>query len=196
MEIFLICLMSYAIGSIPTAFIVGKLNNIDIRQHGSGNVGATNVYRVLGKKWGSITFVFDFLKGFIPTYISTKFFLNPYMIMLIGFLSIAGHIFTLFLSSKGGKGVATSAGVLMVITPYALALALITFILITKSSGFVSLGTITATFVFMISSILFHIKPEFRILCILISIIIFITHIPNIKRLLKGEELKYNRKEG
>lgn len=186
--------MSYLIGSIPTAYIVGKLNKIDIRQHGSGNVGATNVYRVLGKKWGSITFIFDFLKGFIPTYISLKFFQNPYMIMLVGALSIIGHIFTLFLSFKGGKGVATSTGVFMVITPYTLILALMVFLIFTALTGYVSVGTLTATFAFLITSLLSSINTEYKLMIIMVSLAIFITHIPNIKRLLKGEELKFNKR--
>jgi len=186
--------MSYLIGSIPTAYIVGKLNKIDIRQHGSGNVGATNVYRVLGKKWGSVTFIFDFLKGFIPTYISLKFFQNPYMIMLVGALSIVGHIFTLFLSFKGGKGVATSTGVFMVITPYTLILALIAFLIFTALTGYVSVGTLTATIVFLITSLISSINTEYKVMILIISVAIFITHIPNIKRLLKGEELKFNKR--
>ncbi|MEW6013213.1 MAG: glycerol-3-phosphate 1-O-acyltransferase PlsY [Elusimicrobiales bacterium] len=194
METFLICLMSYLIGSIPTAYIVGKLNKIDIRQHGSGNVGATNVYRVLGKKWGSVTFIFDFLKGFIPTYISLKFFQNPYMIMLVGALSIIGHIFTLFLSFKGGKGVATSTGVFMVITPYTLILALMVFLIFTALTGYVSVGTLTATSVFLITSLLSSINTEYKLMIVIVSVAIFITHIPNIKRLLKGEELKFNKR--
>lgn len=192
MEIFLICLLSYVIGSIPTAYIVGKLNHIDIRHHGSGNVGATNVYRVLGNRWGIVTLIFDFLKGVIPTYIATIFFTSPYLIMLAGLLAILGHIFTLFLSFKGGKGVATSTGVFMVITPYTLIIAMIVFLLVTRTSGFVSLGTLSATLIFMISSLILNKSPEFKILIVIASIVIFITHIPNIKRLLKGEELRYN----
>lgn len=194
MELFIIFLMSYVIGSIPTAYIIGKINDIDIRKYGSGNVGAANIYRVLGKKWGTITFMFDFLKGFIPTYTASKIFNNPYITIGVGFLSIVGHIFTLFLSFKGGKGVATSTGVFMAITPYTLIISIIVFFLITKVSGFVSLGTLIATFIFMLTSIFIHIKIEFKIFITVVSIIIFITHIPNIKRLLKSKELKYNNK--
>lgn len=193
MKLFLIYLGSYLIGSIPVAYIIGKINNIDIRKVGSGNVGATNVYRVLGKKWGSITFILDFLKGFIPTYLSTKFFDNPYIVIICGTLAIFGHIFTLFLSFRGGKGVATSTGVFAVITPYTLIIALAVFLIITIKSGYVSLGTISATFVFLITSLISSINTEYKFMIALLSITVFLTHIPNIKRLLKGEELRFNK---
>jgi glycerol-3-phosphate acyltransferase PlsY len=194
MEIFIISLISYLIGSIPTAYLVGKSNNIDIRKYGSGNVGATNVYRVLGSKWGTLTFIFDFLKGFIPTYIAMKFFQNPYLIILCAGLAVLGHIFTLFLSFKGGKGVATATGAFMVITPYTLISALIIFLIVTYLSGYVSLGTLSATLIFLITSILSKINFEYKVLIFIISVSIFLTHIPNIKRLIKGQELKFNKR--
>jgi len=190
MMILILCILSYLIGSIPTAYIIGKLNNIDIRNYGSKNIGATNVYRILGKKWGSVTFIIDFLKGFIPTYLVMKYYSNPYITMSIGGLTIIGHIFTLFLNFKGGKGVATSTGVFMVISPKTIMIALIVFIIVVLIFRYVSLATLIATAVFLFTSIISNIEVEFKYMIGLVSAIIYITHISNIKRLMKGEELK------
>ncbi len=194
MNLFFICLISYLIGSIPTAYIIGKTQNIDIRKHGSGNVGATNIYRVLGKKWGTITFIFDFLKGFIPTYIVYHNIGTPYIVILTGFFAIIGHIFTLFLSFKGGKGVATSTGVFTVISPYAVLIAVIVFIIITLITRYVSAGTLIANITFLITSLKYLEVKEYKIMVIITSILIFITHIPNIKRIIEGKELRFDNK--
>src|SRR5262245_32464994 len=111
--------ISYLVGSIPTAFIFGKLyKNIDIRQHGSGNVGATNVFRVLGKKPGIIVLVLDIIKGVIPVVLVADIFglVQPWHRILLAFCAVAGHNWTIFLGFKGGKGVATSLGVLIGLT--------------------------------------------------------------------------------
>jgi glycerol-3-phosphate acyltransferase PlsY len=188
--ILILCILSYLIGSIPTAYIIGKLNNIDIRNYGSKNIGATNVYRILGKKWGSVTFIIDFLKGFIPTYLVMKYYSNPYITISIGGLTIIGHIFTLFLNFKGGKGVATSTGVFMVISPKTIMIALIVFTIVVLIFRYVSLATLIATAVFLFTSIISNIEVEFKYMIGVVSAIIYITHISNIKRLMKGEELK------
>lgn len=190
MMILILCILSYLIGSIPTAYIIGKLNNIDIRNYGSKNIGATNVYRILGKKWGSVTFIIDFLKGFIPTYLVMKYYSSPYIIISVGGLTIIGHIFTLFLNFKGGKGVATSTGVFMVISPKTIIIALIVFITVVSIFRYVSLATLVATAVFLSTSIISNIEVEFKYMIGVVSVIIYITHISNIKRLMKGEELK------
>lgn len=185
-------LISYLIGSIPTAYIIGKIYGIDIRDYGSGNMGATNVYRILGKKPGIITFIIDLAKGFIPTYLAMNLFQNPLVIIGCGFFSVIGHIFTVFLNFKGGKGVATSTGVFLAIATAQLIAALIVFFIILKIRGYVSLATLTATTIFLILSLISSMKVEFKYFSLIISITIFLTHIPNIKRLLKGQELKYN----
>jgi glycerol-3-phosphate acyltransferase PlsY len=185
--LFLIC---FLIGSIPTAYIVGKINNIDIRKYGSGNVGSTNVYRVIGKKWGIFTFIIDFLKGFIPTYLVIKNNYDPYTVIIGGIFTICGHVFTPFLNFKGGKGVATSTGVFMAITPKTLLISLLVFLVVVIISRIVSLATLIATTVFFTASILSKISIEFKYMITIVSLIIYTTHIPNIKRLLRGEELK------
>ena len=190
MEKILVLLGCYIIGSIPTGYIIGKINNIEIREQGSKNVGATNVYRIMGKKWGAITFLIDFIKGFIPTYFVVRHYLEPYMIIAAGIFTILGHIFTPFLGFKGGKGVATSTGVFMVITPKTLIISIAVFIIIVIISRYVSLATLTATMIFLITSLISEISVEFKYMIVAVSIIIYLTHISNIKRLLKGKELK------
>ena len=186
----MVLLGCYIIGSIPTGYIIGKINNIEIREQGSKNVGATNVYRIMGKKWGAITFLIDFIKGFIPTYFVVRHYLEPYMIIAAGIFTILGHIFTPFLGFKGGKGVATSTGVFMVITPKTLIISIAVFIIIVIISRYVSLATLTATMIFLITSLISEISVEFKYMIVAVSIIIYLTHISNIKRLLKGKELK------
>lgn len=185
---------SYLLGSFPTAYLIGKMKGIDIRNYGSGNVGATNVYRVLGWKLGIITFMIDALKGFFPTYLSIKLYSNPYITIGCGILAILGHIFTIFLNFKGGKGVATSAGVFLAISTYQVLIAVLIFLIVVRVWGFVSLATLTASLVFAISSVLSNLRLEFKYFTLFTTTVIFLTHIPNIKRLLDGKELKYNSK--
>lgn len=126
-EVALLLPASYFLGGIPTGYLIGRLKSIDIRQHGSGNPGTANVYRTMGALPGIITFAVDFLKGFVPSFIAIHYFycegaawnsLGHWWIpVAAGGLAIAGHIWTPFLSFKGGKGVATSAGVFMALLP-------------------------------------------------------------------------------
>ena len=122
-ELYILILISYLLGSIPFGLIISKLNGVDIRLHGSKNIGATNVFKSIGKKYGLTTFFLDTLKGFIPTYYFPMFLIDNQFNdigILFGILSIIGHTFPIFLAFKGGKGVATSAGMLFGIAPIAL----------------------------------------------------------------------------
>lgn len=193
MEKIILLLLSYLLGSIPTAYIIGRMKGIDIRNHGSGNIGATNVYRVLGWKLGIITFLIDVIKGFLPTYISMKITQNPYITISCGISAIIGHVFTIFLNFKGGKGVATSTGVFLAIATYQVIISLLIFIIIVRIWGFVSLATLISTLFFTIISFISNIRIEFKYFTAFTAVIIFLTHLPNIKRLLTGKELKYNR---
>lgn len=185
-------LLSYLVGSIPTAYLIGKSYGIDIRKYGSGNVGATNVYRILGPKAGIITFMIDTIKGFIPTYLALKIFSQPLMVIGCGLAAIAGHIFTVFLNFRGGKGVATSTGVFLAIATAQVFLSLIIFFIVLRLKGYVSLATLTSTIIFTASSIVSSMKTEFKYFTFITALVIFFTHIPNIKRLIRGEELKYS----
>src|SRR5471032_11114 len=141
----------YLIGSVPTGYLIGKAHGLDIRQHGSGNIGATNVWRVMGRNWGLVAFVSDFLKGFLPLYLlRTLSFLadGPWPVALLlvicGLAAIIGHNYTPWLGFKGGKGIATSAGVLGALMPWVLAVALSLWIIVTLASRTVSIGSLVA----------------------------------------------------
>jgi glycerol-3-phosphate acyltransferase PlsY len=197
-----IIIIGYLFGSIPTAIIAGKLlKKIDIREHGSGNAGATNVFRVLGPKWGIIVLLIDMLKGFIPVFwIAGLIHLQAdtliYYQILAAISAIAGHVWTIFAGFKGGKGVGTSAGVFLGLAPLPLSAALLVFIIIVAVTKYVSLGSITASLIFLIILLLQKYVMQVNIPDILLYLagavvaIILYAHRSNIGRLLKGNENK------
>ena len=187
---------AYIIGSIPTAYIFGKvLKGIDIREYGSGNAGATNVFRVIGKTPGVIVLMIDIIKGFLcATYLASGFlYLAPvtrpelYRI-LVGLSAIAGHNWTLFLKFKGGKGVAASAGVVIGLIPKIFWLGFLVWLITFFITGFVSLSSIVAVISIPIFTLAFGEPAEMVIFMCLLSLIIVYKHKPNIRRLARGEE--------
>lgn len=187
--------LGFLLGSIPFAYIVSKVvAGIDIRKVGSGNVGATNVARVLGLKWGTLVFFLDALKGFIPVFIVRL--LVPYNIELAlatGLAPILGHVFTPFLGFKGGKGVATSLGVFLALSPIGVFLGFLVWITAVFLTGYVSLGSLLGSLTAFIWILFFdpnrHSLP-FVVLSGLVVVLIWFSHRGNIKRLLRGEESK------
>lgn len=212
MDIFKIGLLfiaSYLLGGIPTGYIIGRLKGIDIRQHGSGNPGTANVYRTLGKGPGILTFVFDFLKGFAPTVIAAQFFFEPgsmdfskghwWIPVTAGALAIAGHIWTVFLNFHGGKGVATAAGVFMALLPIPTAGAFVVFGIAVAATSHISIGSMAASVALPILCFVLakDYQRPFTLLALTVCILIFYTHISNIRRILKGAELSFkHKKEG
>ena len=195
----LLCVLSYLIGSIPTAFLVGRVCKVDIRKYGSGNVGATNVFRVLGKKWGSFTLAFDILKGFAPVFwIAPRIVslnLSPSLVsiqLIAGVFTIAGHTWPVWLQFKGGKGVATSCGVFLGIFPKAVFVTLLIWIAVLLISRFVSLASIVAGILFPFCLLIFYRStPDLKIALTIsaaLSLFIIFTHRANIKRVLNGME--------
>ena len=192
--------VSYLIGSIPTAFIVGKLvKNIDIRSCGSGNVGATNVFRSVGKKWGIIVLLCDMIKGLVVVLCATLFFQTgvidiKYLQCVYGIGAICGHNWTLFLRFKGGKGVATTSGVIVGIFPKALLLSLVVFAIIVVVTRYVSVGSILSALIFPLFLWLFYRHDNgfsvFLVLSLIMITFIIYRHRSNIQRLIKGEEHK------
>lgn len=194
----ILMLGSYLLGSIPTAYIVARANGIDIRKTGSGNVGATNVLRALGKWWGLLTFVLDAAKGFAPAYacpiLAVTVFHSTsepsYIGLLCSAAAVAGHNWPVFLGFKGGKGVATSAGALFGLAPLAGAIGLSIWILVFLLTRYVSLASIIATLFTCISTWFLHLQGG----CVLPSVfsvlglILIWRHRGNISRLLKGTE--------
>lgn len=182
-------ILSYLIGSISFALVVGKMfYKIDIRGYGSGNLGATNAYRVLGVKAGLSVAVADILKGtlacFLPLILSST--VNP---IVCGLLAILGHIFSVFASFKGGKAVATATGVFLFFTPLGVLVGFVVFVLTLLFSKYVSLSSMLASIALFIYCLLFE-DNVIIILSMLISVVIIILHRQNIKRILNGTENK------
>jgi len=192
-SIVLMC-ASYVLGGIPSGYLIARsVKGIDIRQHGSGNPGAANVYRIVGKWAGWATFLMDSLKGFIPVMLAKHYYPdNIWIPVICGSLAIFGHMWTIFLKFKGGKGVATSAGVFGALLPFPVLLGAVAFVISVALSGHISVGSITAAAVVPVAS--FAMKeypPAFSVLVAVVCAIIIYKHIPNIKRLLKNQELAF-----
>ena len=198
---------SYLTGSIPSGYIIGKMNGMDIRNHGSGNIGATNVTRVVGKGWGKVCFVCDFSKGLLPALIASLLVKDgqlhdtPGILpLLAAFGAVAGHIWTVFLGFKGGKGVATAAGAIMAINPPALLVAGVVWTAIFFGTRYVSAASISASlalpaagFIFKFTNVWKASDAELALLVIL-AVISILKHSSNIKRLLNGTEAGFSKK--
>ena len=185
--------LSYLIGSISFALVVGKLfYKTDIRGYGSGNLGATNTFRVLGKKAGLIVAIADLLKGTFACLLPQIFnsTVNP---IICGLLAILGHVFPVFAGFKGGKAVATSTGVLLFLTPLGTLTGFIVFILTLIISKYVSLSSMLAGIAIFIYSLIFEDKVIIA-LSLFISVFVIILHRQNIKRIISGTENKIGRK--
>ncbi len=191
-------IISYLLGSIPTSYIFGKIfKGVDIREHGSGNVGATNVYRVIGKLPGLIVLALDIVKGLLPVTLFSAYLLNrgvntdrETLQVLMGAAVIAGHIWPIFLRFKGGKGVATAAGVILGIDARILIFALIVWITIFVITHYISASSVTSALSVPIIFALFGASAKVVIFAAAISLVIISSHKPNIQRLLRGEEKK------
>ena len=185
-------ILSYLCGAIPFGFIIAKIfKHVDIRTIGSGNPGATNVYRTISKPLGILTLILDMLKGFIPVYF--VFLLGPsfqWMVISVAFVTIIGHTFTIFLKFKGGKGVATACGAFLAINPLAVLICFIAFVIVLAIFRYVSLASIIAALMLPISLYIFNSLPDIVVFSGLISLLVIVRHISNIKRLLNGTENK------
>lgn len=196
-------ILAYLIGSIPTAVWVGKyFHSIDIREHGSKNAGATNTFRVLGKKSGWLVLIVDVSKGVVAS--TLPFWFENYFVgykdellimqLTASFSAVCGHVFPIFAGFRGGKGVATSLGIVIGINPLAAIICLLLFLVVFVLSKYVSLGAITAATAFPFVSY-FVLKQDARIMIIftiVLSFLVILAHRRNISRLLKGEENKMN----
>ena len=205
----LLLIIGYVIGNIETGYIFGKLNKMDIRNYGSGNAGATNTLRVLGPKAGLIVFLGDFCKSLIPCLVVRYIFRDnvslSYMYMLyIGLGVVLGHNFPFYLGFKGGKGVASTAGIIMALDIRIAAVCLAAFIVIVAVTRYVSLASIVVMIIFIgMSHLLVKTNygfangsspMEFRLLVVVIGFLSIFMHRANIKRLLSGTENKIGKK--
>lgn len=190
MEYFLIFLSSYLVGSIPNGYLVGKIYGIDIRQFGSKNIGATNIYRVLGPRPAFWVFLTDAAKGVIGVFIAQAFLGSPAASLLGGIGAIAGHNWSAFLGFKGGRGVATALGVIAILMPKVTAIVFLVWAIIVYITRYVSLGSIIGALIAPPLIWLFGERTEYLYFGIVAAIFVIVRHRPNIQRLLKGEELK------
>jgi len=194
MGVFFAILVGYLIGSIPTALIIAKRYHIDIRQHGSGNIGGTNAFRVLGKKAGLTVTIADIIKGMLPTWFAL-FYGEETLAIVVGISAIIGHSFSVFVNFKGGKSVATSAGVMLVLSPLALLIGIITFMIVLFTTKYVSLSSMLAAFIVVLSIWFIEDSVMIQIVTVFFASFIIFRHHSNIKRLMKGEENKVFQKK-
>lgn len=207
---------SYLVGAIPFGYLIGLINGVDIRKEGSGNIGATNVTRVIGKWWGRVCFILDFLKGMIPVVAVSLLIRQGCLPDKLGILpslaalsTVCGHIWPIYLGFKGGKGISTAAGAIMALNPPALLCAGIVWVVVFFASRYVSLASVAAAvslpvfcFLFMRMHVFENLPPaifspaskaEFILFCLLAGLTV-IKHKSNIKRLLDGTESRFDKK--
>lgn len=210
----LIFLSSYLIGSIPWAYLIGRLYGRDLRKEGSGNIGATNVTRVIGKFWGRVCFLLDMIKGFLPVFIITMLIkqniiadTNDLAQIIAAFGAVTGHMFCIFLRFKGGKGISTSAGCLLAMAPYSFLISGAVWVVVFLIGRYVSLASIAAAAVLPVSATFFAImkingKPIYPvsiyilIFLYLLAMLAILKHAGNIKRLINGTEHRFDKKAG
>ncbi len=184
-------LFAYLLGSIPTGFLLGSFSGIDIRRAGSGNVGATNVARVVGKKQGLITLLVDVAKGFIPVLISSQLGFDLPVTVFAALAAFLGHLYPVFLKFRGGKGVATALGIFLGIAPIAAAILVLVFIVVTAMSRRVSLASMAAAGATPLVLWFFSYPPLLAGLGCSIGLMILFRHQENIRRLISGTEPRF-----
>lgn len=206
----LFLLLAYLIGSIPFGLIICRSKGIDVRQVGSGNIGATNVKRALNIKYSALTFICDAIKGGLFVLLFRyEIIPNTYMILdpaIYGFVAVIGHSFPIYLKFKGGKSVATGAGFAFAYLPLSIPIAIISFVVLLFTTRYVSVGSLGGSLIIFITSIIFwiigfdpitnyEVTIFFPLFTLLSAVIIYIRHIPNIKRLINGTESKMKTKK-
>jgi acyl phosphate:glycerol-3-phosphate acyltransferase len=187
----LLCAGAYVLGSIPTGLLIARARGVDIRTVGSGNIGATNVARALGKRWAIPVLIADALKGALPVLAARAWpwHLSATTVALAGLAAIVGHMFTIFLRGHGGKGVATSLGVALGVAP-ALALACFAvYLLVYATTRLSSVGSLLGIWAFPVAAALHGgIAREFIALSIVVALLVTFRHRDNIRRLIRGDE--------
>jgi glycerol-3-phosphate acyltransferase PlsY len=199
MEPWIALVLSYLAGSIPFAAIAGRMRGVDLRKHGSGNLGATNVFRVLGWKIGIVVFLADALKGALPVLLLPPRIVSPRDPLLwaigCGIAAIAGHVRPIFLGlRRGGKGVATAAGVFFALAPIPMAVTFAVFVGVVLGTGYVSLGSLVCA-VLLPALLLLQVgaRSPLFVVSVVVALFVFWTHRANIGRLRRGEEHRFGR---
>ena len=202
-----IALISYLIGSVPAGYLAGRVAGIDIRKFGSGNIGATNVVRVLGKRYGYPVFLFDFVKGTAAVEISILIFNSThhaevsreFFAILAGVSSVVGHSYPVWLGFKGGKGVATSFGVVFGLIPVAALIAVVVWLMTFGTTRYVSVASMTAALALPVTVVaMLYLKqlngPTLLLFSICLAVIVIWRHRSNLSRLMRGTEPRFERK--
>jgi glycerol-3-phosphate acyltransferase PlsY len=191
MEIYVLVLIAYMIGSIPTGYIVGSWAGIDVRKAGSGNVGTTNVARVVGKRQGIFTLFADAAKGFVPAIVAVTLGLGTAAVAAVGMAAFLGHLYPVFLNFRGGKGVATALGVFLALAPWAAAVLMVVFIGTFATTRLVSLSSLAAAVCAPIVLWLFSCPQAWIFMSLLMTLMVILRHRGNIQRLLSGTEPRF-----
>jgi glycerol-3-phosphate acyltransferase PlsY len=184
----LVILLGYLLGSVPSGYLVGARSGVDVRKAGSGNIGATNVTRVLGKGRGILTLIADTGKGYLAVFIASQMDLALPIVVLAGVAAFVGHLFPIFLNFRGGKGVATAFGVLLALAPLATALLVVVFAATLVSSRIASISSMTAAAAAPVALWLLSYPPVVVSGATVMALLIIVRHHANLKRLLEGTE--------
>ena len=188
MEVYLLVLLAYLLGSVPTGYIVGSLAGVDVRKAGSGNVGATNVARVVGKRHGIVTLVVDTAKGLVPVIVALSLGLTPAATASVGVAAFLGHLYPVFFRFQGGKGVATALGIFLGLAPWATLVLMAIFVLVLLATRLVSLSSMVASVSAPIVFWFFSRSPILTGTSLFIAAMIVLRHRGNIQRLRLGTE--------
>jgi glycerol-3-phosphate acyltransferase PlsY len=190
----LIWILSYLLGCIPFGVLFARKNKINLREHGSGNIGATNVSRVLGKKAGILTLLGDLSKGVAAVALASYLLDSQIQIAISGLMVFIGHVYPVFLKFKGGKGVATGLGVFLFLMPWATVCVIGVFAVTLKASGYVSLSSVLAALFLPLFGIFFQYPPEFMAVSVPVALIVLHRHHENMQRILDGSESRFLKK--
>jgi acyl phosphate:glycerol-3-phosphate acyltransferase len=182
---------AYLLGSIPVGVVLAKLKGQDPRKAGSGNIGATNVMRTVGKGLGILTLAGDILKGFLPTWLAIHYDQSAIVVAACGLAAFAGHLWPIYLGFKGGKGVATALGLFLALKPAVIPLLIVVFTLLLLKWRYVSLGSLVGTALMPLLLLIFGSPVEYVIVSLIVGLLIYYKHRDNIKRLMSGKEHKF-----
>lgn len=191
MDTLFMVVFAYLLGSVPTGFLLGSLSGVDVRETGSGNVGATNVARVVGRGQGLITLVGDVAKGFIPAFLSLHLGFSFAITSLVALAAFIGHLYPVFLKFQGGKGVAIALGIFLSLAPMATLVLIFVFCFVAMVSRVVSLASLVAVGLAPIAFWFFSYSPFLIWLGLLIGLLIIVRHRENIQRLISGVEPRF-----
>jgi acyl phosphate:glycerol-3-phosphate acyltransferase len=179
---------AYLVGAIPFGVVIGRVfYNVDVRDYGSGNVGTTNVFRVLGKRAGTTVLVCDMLKGYVPAAIAAHYF-NPWIAIFIAAAPVVGHMYSIYLKGSGGKGIATGAAVVLALVPLAFCIIIVVWIVVVLTTRYVSVASLVASSLVPVLVIWFDHPLPYDIAAVLVAVIIWWAHRGNLKRLFSGTE--------